>query len=301
MSNTVKKVLIIVLEVILLLSLGCFAIGCTAKEMVVNVIANEALDDTVAYRVMDIVFEEFPDANINQLGNVQEAITKNPAIKEITSKYIDEMCRAIAENEVFDSPDIDVEIMQLVDENMEAIENNIGVQISQSQRNEIYEKLNEQKTEIEGTLQQVTYNMVSSSYQSNIRSVLIKVFLIIDTLYFKLSCIILAVLSILGLFYLKKSTVKTLLQLSITVIVVGFSLAFIFPTIFERLGMNLTNKFLGRTLIVDFSLFKKFGYVYCIVGIILCLLYLILKKKFTGADASHTISKDEESNINSFS
>ena len=125
-----KKFLIIVLEIILLLSLGCFAIGCAAKEMVVNVFANEGLDDTVVYRVMYIVFEEFPEASIDQLGNVQEAITKNPAIKEITAKYIDTMCRVIAENEVFDSPDIDVEIIQLVDENMEAIEDNIGVQLS---------------------------------------------------------------------------------------------------------------------------------------------------------------------------
>lgn len=117
--------------------------------------------------------------------------------------------------------------------NKKAIKDNIGVQLSQSQRNEIYEKLNEQKIDVEGNLQQVIYNMVSSSYQSNIRSVLIKVFLIVDTLYFKLSCIILMVLSLLGLFYLKKSAVKTVLQLSITLIAEVFLLAFIFPTIFE--------------------------------------------------------------------
>lgn len=98
---------------------------------------------------------------------------------------------------------------------------------------------------------------------------------------------------------MKKSAVKTVLQLSTTVIIVGFLLAFIFPTIFERLGMDLTNKFLGRSLIVDLSLFKNFGYVYCIIGIILCLLYLILKKKFIDVNTSYTISKDEKSDINS--
>lgn len=97
----------------------------------------------------------------------------------------------------------------------------------------------------------------------------------------------------------KKTAAKTVLQLSITLIAEVFLLVFIFPTIFEWLGMNLTNKFLGRTLIVDCSLFKNFGYVYCIVGTVLCLLYLILKKEFKDANISHTISKDEESDINS--
>lgn len=92
--------------------------------------------------------------------------------------------------------------------NKKAIKNNIGVQISQSQRNEIYEKLNEQKIDVEGILQQVIYNMDSSSYQNNIRSVLIKVFLIIDSLYFKIFCIVLMALSIFGLFYLKKQLLK---------------------------------------------------------------------------------------------
>ena len=182
--------------------------------MVVHDVADEALDNTLAYRVMDVVFEEFPEASIDQLGDVQEAITKNPAIKDITVKYIDAMCKAIAEDEVFHSPDIYAEIKQLVDENMEAIENNIGVQIIQSQKEEIYEKLNEQKINIEETLQRATYNMVSSSYQNNIRSVLIKIFLIIDSLYFRLFCIILMALSILGLFYLKRSIVKTFFTIS---------------------------------------------------------------------------------------
>ena len=69
MSLKTNKILIIVVEVILFLSLGCFAIGYTAKEMVINVITDEAIDDAIAHRVMDIVFEEFPEANTYQLGN----------------------------------------------------------------------------------------------------------------------------------------------------------------------------------------------------------------------------------------
>ena len=77
--------------------------------MFVNIIANEALDDTVAYKMINIVFEKFAEASINQLGNVQEAITKTPAIKVITVKYIDAMCKAISEDEIFHTQDIDVE------------------------------------------------------------------------------------------------------------------------------------------------------------------------------------------------
>uniref|UniRef100_UPI00402A62C8 hypothetical protein n=1 Tax=Thomasclavelia ramosa TaxID=1547 RepID=UPI00402A62C8 len=286
MSLKTNKILIIVVEVILFLSLGCFAIGYTAKEMVINVITDEAIDDAIAHRVMDIVFEEFPEANTYQLGNVQEAITKNPAIKKITLKYIDVMCSTIAKDEVFHSPNIDEEIKQLVDENMEVIEKYIGVKISESQRVEIYQKLNEQKADIEETLEQVTYSLVSDSYQNDIRSTLVKTFMAIDSVYFKLTCIVLIVMNILGLFYLKKPITKPILQISITLMGVGSLLAFIVPNLFEKLGMDITNRFLGRTMIVDFASLKNFGYVYCLIGLILGLVYFIFKRKLNNIEVN---------------
>ena len=77
-------------------------------------------------------------------------------------------------------------------------------------------------------------------------------------------------------------------------------LAFILPTTFERLGMDLTNKFLGRAMIVDLNLFKNFGYGYCIIGMILGLVYFILKKKLKNINMNNQIIlEDEESVINS--
>lgn len=61
--------------------------------MVVNVIANEVLDDTVAYRVMNIVFEEFPDAmQIADRFHLHQNFLE--CIRKVLQQHIPEKIRA---------------------------------------------------------------------------------------------------------------------------------------------------------------------------------------------------------------
>lgn len=244
--------------------------------MIVEAVSTNSISSAVSHRMIDIVLEEYPDGDINDLLNIQESIENSTFVKNITSQYIDSLAHAIANNESVEYPDISDDINQLIDESIEIIEKNMNANWSNEKTNAIKEQLKMKSGDFASALQTYSQSLVNNP--SNEKVALMKIYTVFNSMIFKVISFIVICVLIICIYLSSHSLSLTLKNVSIPIFISGVE--YIVSTkLISNVAMSLTNRFLGRTMLVDTSLFFIVGIVLCVIGIILFAGYFILHKQ----------------------
>lgn len=272
-----KKVIIFLLNVILFGALLLFAGSICAAPIVANTITQEITGNVEAQRMVDVVMDAFPETSADQLLQVQEALKNSSAMEEITTKYIDEIAAAAASGETLELPEITEDMNTLIDENMSIIEENLGKEFTQQQKQTISKKLEEKSDDVQKALNTVTQSMMYET--SGGRAVILKAYHVITSTAFQAGCGIVILILFAGISFLKKSPLSAMAGVGVTFLLAGICLAVLIPSVASGIGGEIADRILGRYMSFDFSGLRIAGGVMLGIGVVMELTYLLAGRR----------------------
>ena len=243
-----KRRNIIIYQVMSIFIVCLLGISCVMKSVVVKVISDEVISRVISTRMMDVIFEDIKGLDTQQLITIQESIAKSEAIQNITSDYLDAIIEATVSKEPIASPDISVYFSQLSEETKETLKQ-IGYDINDELTNRMKIEMQEKEKNIvkviDDSIDHLTYQMSSSQ---------IMIFKIYDVM------------------------TSLIFLTSIVFFIFGIIFVILFPLIGNSLVSYFSNRYLGRTLMIDQSLFYQIGCLFIFIGLMCLISDRIIKK-----------------------
>lgn len=272
-----KKVIIMLLDVILFGVLILFAGSICATKIVAHTITQEITGNVESQRMIDVVMDAFPAASSDQLLQMQEALKDNPAMEEITTKYIDEIAAAAALGEELKLPEIKEDMNTLLEENMSIIEENLGTEFTQEQRQTISKKLEEKSEDVQNTLSTVTQSIMYEI--SGGKAAILTAYHTVTSTAFQTGCGIVILILLVLISFLKRSLVKAMLGVGVSFLLAGICLTVLIPSVASEIGGEIADRLLGTYMNIDFSGLRIAGGVILGIGIVMEIIYILVGRR----------------------
>lgn len=270
-----KRRNIMIYQVMSIFIVCLLGISCVMKSVVVKVISDDVLSRVISTRMMDVIFEDIKGLDTQQFITIQESIAKSEAIQNITSDYLDAIIKATVSKETIDSPDISVYFALLSEETKETLKQ-FGYDINDELTNRMKRKMQEKEKDIvkvlDDSIDHLTYQMSSSQIM------IFKMYDVMTSLIFQLILVILLLIFMYKIYVYHHEIVSFLLSISIVFFISGIIFVILFPFIGCSLVSYFSNRYLGRTLMMDQSLFYQIG-CFSLLMSLLCYLYRCFLKK----------------------
>lgn len=223
-----KKILIYIINVFILILFLILTVSLTIKDITIDTVYKTEISTNIKENIK----KEYPE--IEQIEDKE--------IKNIISKYIDVIAR-----------DEDITITNEVD----VILNKYN--ISEEQKEEIINKVNEKNDEIIET--------VKKEYEPSERDkFMLSVYNFLDSNILRVIIIVLISLLFILIVLLQKSLYKWMKEIGSDLIIVGLSIIFVLPNVITNI--NKTS--------LDISSIIDLGKLYFIIGTILIIIFLII-------------------------
>lgn len=270
-----KRRNIIIYQVMSIFIVCLLGISCVMKSVVVKVISDEVISRVISTRMMDVIFEDIKGLDTQQLITIQESIAKSEAIQNITSDYLDAIIEATVSKEPIASPDISVYFAQLSEE-MKGTLKQIGYDINDELTNRMKIEMQDKEKDIvkviDDSIDHLTYQMSSSQIM------IFKIYDVITSLIFQLIFVILLLIFMYKIYACHHEVVSFFLSISIVFFISGIIFVILFPLIGNSLVSYFSSRYLGRTLMIDQSLFYQIGCFFIFIGLMCLISDRIIKK-----------------------
>lgn len=270
-----KRRNIIIYQVMSIFIVCLLGISCVMKSVVVKVISDDVISRVISTRMMDIIFEDIKGLDTQQLITIQESIAKSEAIQNITSDYLDAIIEATVSKEPIASPDISVYFVQLSEETKETLKQ-IGYDINDELTNRMKIEMQEKEKNIvkviDDSIDHLTYQMSSSQIM------IFKIYDVMTSLIFQLIFVILLLIFMYKIYACHHEVVSFFLSISIVFFISGIIFVILFPLIGNSLVSYFSSRYLGRTLMIDQSLFYQIGCLFIFIGLMCLISDRIIKK-----------------------
>lgn len=258
-----KKTTIILTDILMLFSLCMCILSYSIRDIVIGAISQEEVGVQASNYLMDAVVEEFPDEDIDILINVQNDLAKSSSLESITSKYID----AFFLNPDSPYPDTTQDLNQLIEESIVIIEDNLNIQLTDTQKTTLSTEIMSQSQKVLNALQTYTISFVNQGNSTT--NMLIQLYKVIDSLMFKCVFIFIIALLVYILYKLKKSVKDVMFHIGIVLLIGGVLYALILPTVGQSLWWEISNRFLGRTISADFTFLQYVGLLLVFISLVI--------------------------------
>ena len=247
------KFIKVILKILLTISLTLITISFAFENMVNRTIAKDVLSKKMSGYILDNIIDEF---NIDELGKIENEIRNNKYVEEITSKYANIYINNILNNEN-EKVDITEEINSL-------LEDTLKDKISENQKQEISNYLQEQNIKIQEKADAFVEEV--KEYDDYYTPIL-NVYDFLINFSFRICLLVALFIDIILLIILEKLDVFKSLQIavSVTLIISLIILSIInyFSTFIEQqiaggwinLNMDLLVKFIAIELVIDIIIF----------------------------------------------
>lgn len=250
MKKTLKKGRFAVLLVLLLLVLLTFLIGETAGVYVTGTLNDAGLRSAYVTRLMDSVYDNLGSTAVDKLEQVQADIEARPEISSITEKYTEAFVKGIWNNQSYDEIDVDISdemdgLMNfVVDEIKEYVEipsflESVVTQLIMSQEQAATDAVKAYAASIYENLQN-NYEMMIKAYYVLTSEVFLR---------------IMFALAVLLIIIIIATTPLSAAKFGIPAVAVVTGILYILAANLcaGKIVMTLSNKMLGRTVMLDTS------------------------------------------------
>lgn len=200
-------------------------------------------------------------------------LLENKEVQKLIDKYIDITINGVIDEKSLEDVDLKEDIIRFLKENKEVLEKEYGISIS-------YEDIDELENSDE-------FSTITEDYIDSVKTVrqditdgqkkLIKMYNVLCSLAFKIILFVLLIVNLVCIAILQKSAYKWLQSLGANLIfsgaltiILGLILHFGINAVVSKMNLGLKFGFLKVSLI---------GLIACVVGIVLIVVYTIIKKK----------------------
>lgn len=273
-----RKIILFLLSFIMIINLFIMGISFQIKNIATDTLCTPTVSEAICDKIIVIVKENL-GINTDKFQNIEQAITENDYIKEITLKYIEAIIEQL--NNGNTEFTFNVEITAQITDLIKAIVNSFKESTNSSLLNKVIDSFSEQilsqAKSVENTINEYiteNANKYASQYDTYI-----KIYSILISTWFKALLIgIVIVLSILCMI-VTKSIRTTLLNFGGCSLFAGLTYISIFFNFVSNIFQAISQQYVGTTLHLSHTYFIKSGIIMIIAGILGIVAGMLVRKK----------------------
>lgn len=259
--KTLRKIFIVLLEVVLVCLMVVFILSFSVRDAVVKQMKNVTVEN-VREEIISDVDSNINDESFNELVNNTEA-------DALIQKYIDLLISGMAGNNIDSDINIDEDVITFIDNNKELLKEKLGVSDEQLEEFKKSENLKKANDYFKEKVQEG-----NESNKSVVTTFRIYNNLISDSLRIILAISIIVLIVIIGI--LKNSLLSLIKVVGIDLVITAI-LSILIVTILNFIIISVAN----LAITVNYSYGLIYGVVALVIGIIMIVSSNIYKKKMS--------------------
>lgn len=230
-----------------------FSTSICTVQAVTKTLATDAVGKAFVFRMNDVIYANNSTTNTNTLLDLQNTLLKEKSLQKLVKQYTDFVTRNVVYDNTIEQINVERTLEEIQSESLHIIEEKLGKQeshVNDALKDAIYE----------ANTSLYAYAMHIQEYAKSYKLLAILYYVITSNIYI-LFYILIAImmlkkaLKIDGLIQWLKKLQKCILLSASVLLVLGI--------VIRSIGINLTNVFLGRTLILTINPFyvQTIGFV----------------------------------------
>lgn len=258
------------------LCLGMLGLGFNINKVLADTISENELGDAIAHRYMDAVVQYADTNDIDTLLNIQEHISNSDAVKDMTKLLLKQVTGGVWKSQGFSEIDCREILDFLSADTLNYMRTQLsGIQISDEMSDELDIIAEECNDVINAYAGQVSYMIGRSSAGMAI----VGIYCVLTSVWFQLFLGLILVFLGLWKWHISERKGSALCLYGYVAGLEGISYLLMVKLTAMRIVLSLTNRFLGRSMIVEAKSLLNTGLVFLCAGALLWIAGRVWEKK----------------------
>lgn len=273
-----KKFANVVLTIIMICLIMLLCVNLSIKVMSTKAVTNAVVVQEASNGIEEVITQAFPDVSNENVKKIEDAVKNNNALNDVTSELLDQITDAVSNGNDIDMATITDQLSKAVDENIPLIEEAIGKEITDEQKEQIQSKINDSDGALQNKITETVEKVQTSTPKTQ---EFIKTYKSLSDTPLRIISIVGIIIAIALLMLLNKSYFKWTLFGGIAAVISGAIVGLFMPLAVKAIEFTIGTRLLGISIDIPVDSLRVDGMISAIVGIVLIIVYIILNKKFT--------------------
>lgn len=274
-----KKIINVILTIVAMCLVIVLFVSLSIRTMSTKTITNAIIEKEVNDNLKEVLSSSFPEISSQNIDTIEEVITENDTLNEVAGNLLDQVSTYISNGQELDTTAILNEVSQAVDQTIPELENAIGQQISKEQITEIKDKLADENGSLKNKINETVDKIQNASPKT---TQFIKIYNTLDNNFTKIICGAGLIIIVILLGIINRSYYKWMLYFSSALVISGIIVGLFLPLVVNALEFTIGSRLLAMSIDIPVSSLNYAGIISGVIGIVLGILYLILKRKYPG-------------------
>lgn len=217
----------------------------------------------VALRMNDVIFQYFPDMDIEAGIAIQETMEQHRQLDRITADYLDALADCGGSAEAWRSPDVSKAFEKLSQDVILALQQKGGCAISPELETQLLTQFREKQAAVLSILEELPY--LTGLFRGPAGAAL-TLYRILTSVPFAAAVLLLTAGTGALLYVRRKENAEWVKSLAAASLADGVILAVLLPLLLQTVTLPLTNRVLGRSMFIDASAFRLAGVILLLAG-----------------------------------
>ena len=272
-----KKFVNVVLTIVMLCLIMLLCVNLSIKTMSTKAVTEAVVVQEASSGIEEVLSQAFPDVSNENIKKVEDAVKNNSALNDVTSDLLDQITAAVSDGTNIDTAAIADQLSKAVDENIPAIEEAIGKEITSEQREKIQSKITDENGALQNKITS-TVEKVQTSTPGTQK--FIKTYKTLSDTPSRIICIVGILVAIILLGVINRSYFKWTLFSGIAALVGGIIVSLLMPLVISAMEFTIGTRILGMSIDIPVDSLRFDGIISIVVGVILIVVYAVLSRKY---------------------
>lgn len=252
----------------------------SSERIIANTVSHAIVKDTISSRALDAIYRNVPEKDADQMARISDIIKRSREIDRFTADAFEEAVSSVQEGRSFVCPDISEYMDGLNSKVMDAVSKELGESLPSGYEARIANGLTAYEDDVESILTNTVNKVVSDNGIRNPAVIkALKAYALATSDICKVILVSLCILLCALIILLRKNAFEWIYVLGVTLVVSSILVGTVSPAILSEVGWTATNKLIGRTATLAVSFLYLLGSIIAIVGIGLCIIYWLVRKR----------------------
>lgn len=277
---TGKRFFSTLLSCFLVILISVTVLVFSSKAIIANTVSHAIVKDAISSRALDAIYKNVPEKDADQMARISDIIKSSREIDRFTADAFEEAVSSVQEGRSFVCPDISVYMDGLNSKVMDAVSKELGKSLPSGYEARMTNALTAYEDDVEDILTNTVNKVVSANGRRNPAAIkALKAYAIATSDICKVILVGLCILLCALIILLRKNAFEWMYVLGVTSVVSSILVETVIPAILSKVGWAATNRLIGRTTSLALSSMYLTGAVIAIVGIGLCVVYWMMRKR----------------------
>lgn len=272
-----KKFLNILLTVIMVGVTIILCVNLSIRTMSTKTVTNAVVVQEASTGIKEILNSTFPDVSNETIDKVEDVIKNNDTLNNVTGDLLDQITESINNGSEVKMDEILSQLSDALDKSIPEIEEAIGKEIPQEQIDKIQTKLADEDSTLQNKIKSTVEKIQTATPGTK---QFIKTYSTLSDTFTRVVCIISLIVIIVLLGVINKSYFKWTLCSGISSLSSGIIIGLFLPLVVNAMEFTIGMRVLGMSIDIPVDSLHFSGLVCGVIGVVLIVVYVILKRKY---------------------